>query len=272
MLDNNNRVKEKIDNIISSYGIILLFFLFWFVYSTRILIINIVVISTYFVIIIGVLIKKKHRKIADLKSNALASNLLLFIIPSIFVLDMIFFFIPNVDPLLFSFFELIGLQHRFEIIIFLPLLIIISLKIFGIYIYFIRNPGILEMGKGDEFFQYFANDLNKEKIISVALLLPLSSFVEELIYRSLVLSVLIYYFNFNILMGVMMSSFLFIFVHTVALKNTGQMISLLISSLVYFVALISLGILFSWFFHLTTNLFVLLFYYQRKKKDLKYEN
>jgi hypothetical protein len=73
-------------------------------------------------------------------------------------------------------------------------------------------------------------------------------------------------------MGVMMSSFLFIFVHTVALKNTGQMISLLISSIIYFVALISLGILYAWFFHLTTNLFVLLFYYQRKKKELKNEN
>ena len=113
---------------------------------------------------------------------------------------------------------------------------------------------------------------NNEKLFSLTLLFPLSAFVEELIYRSLVLTALIYYFDFNMGMGILIGSVLFSLVHTVALKDTGQIISLLISSSIYFIALIQLGILYAWFFHLITNFFVLLFYYQRRRRDLKHEN
>jgi membrane protease YdiL (CAAX protease family) len=146
------------------------------------------------------------------------------------------------------------------------------LKLFIIYVYLLRKPSIFEMGRGDEIFQYFTNDLNHGKLVSLTLLFPLSAFVEELIYRSLILSALIYYFDFNFGMGILAGSILFSFVHTTALRNTGQIISLLISSLIYFAALIQLGILFAWSFHLMTNLIVLLFYYKRRMKALKYEN
>jgi membrane protease YdiL (CAAX protease family) len=128
------------------------------------------------------------------------------------------------------------------------------------------------MGQGNELFQYFTYELNKEKFFSLVLLFPFSALVEELVYRSLVLSVLIYYFRFNIGMSILLGSILFSFVHTITLKNIPQIISLVISSLIYFIALIQLGILFAWFFHLLTNVFVLLFYYKRKRKDLKNEN
>ena len=198
--------------------------------------------------------------------------ILLLLIPGIFLLDLLFFLIPNINPFFFSFYNLIGIKHAFKMGIFLPLLTLILLKLFIIYIYFLKKPGIFEMGKGDEFFQYFTNDLNNEKLFSLAVLFPLSAFVEELIYRSLVLSALIYYFDFNIGMGILIGSVLFSFVHTVALKNTGRIISLLISSLIYFAALIQLGILYAWLFHLTTNIFVLVLYYKRKRIDLRYEN
>ncbi|MFW9818410.1 MAG: hypothetical protein ACFFE5_02275, partial [Candidatus Thorarchaeota archaeon] len=50
--------------------------------------------------------------------------------------------------------------------------------------------------------------------------------------------------------------------------NWGHVISTLISSIIYSLALIQLGLLYPWIFHLSTNLFVLLFYYQGKKKNL----
>ncbi|MHA1930904.1 MAG: CPBP family glutamic-type intramembrane protease [Promethearchaeota archaeon] len=96
------------------------------------------------------------------------------------------------------------------------------------------------------------------------ILFPLSALVEELIYRSLFLSFLIYYFNFNLFFGIMIASFIFGVVHYSTSKDSGYMLSLIISSVVYFVALIELGLLYAWIFHLTTNLFVLLFYYRRK--------
>ena len=196
----------------------------------------------------------------------------MFLIPLIFLLDMLYFSIPNIDPFIFSFYTLIGIKHSFEIYIFLPLLTIIVLKIIGIYIYFKNKSGIFEMGKGDDIFYYLTHDLNRQKVASIGLLFSLSAFIEELIYRSLVLSALIYYFNFNMFMGIMIGSFLFVIVHTIALSDSGRMLSLMFSSIIYFITLILLGILFTWLFHLITNLFVLLFYLQRKKSELKHEN
>ena len=268
MLNYNKNIRTKIYNLIFSNIIILLFFLFWFVYSTFNAYVSIIFISSFFLIVTALILGFKYLIYKDINSIAFTSYVLIFLIPIIFLLDLLFSFIPNTNPFLFSFYNLIGIRHSFKIYVFLTLLTLIFVKIFIILIYFLKNPGILEMGKGDEIFYYFTNNMNNEKLFSLTLLFPLSAFVEELIYRSLVLSALIYYFDFNMGMGILIGSLLFSFVHTVALKNTGQIISLLISSLIYFAALIQLGIMYAWLFHLITNFFVLLFYYQRRRRDL----
>jgi len=213
MLNYNKSIKTKIYNLIFSNIIILLFFLFWFVYSTFNVIVNVIFISSYLSTIIVLIFSFKYIINKNINLMETTTYILLLLIPGIFLLDLLFFLIPNINPFFFSFYNLIGIKHAFKMGIFLPLLTLILLKLFIIYIYFLKKPGIFEMGKGDEFFQYFTNDLNNEKLFSLAVLFPLSAFVEELIYRSLILSFLIYYFNFNLVVGIMFASLLFGLVH-----------------------------------------------------------
>jgi membrane protease YdiL (CAAX protease family) len=130
-----------------------------------------------------------------------------------------------------------------------------------------NNPRILEIGKGDEIFQYFTKDLSEKKKIFMPILFPLSALIEELVYRSLILSFLMVYFNFNSFVGIFFASIIFGIVHLSASKNWGHVVSTLLSSIIYSIALIQLGLLYSWGFHLTTNIFVLLFYYRTRKKN-----
>ncbi|MFW9897261.1 MAG: type II CAAX prenyl endopeptidase Rce1 family protein [Candidatus Thorarchaeota archaeon] len=183
-----------------------------------------------------------------------------------FLIDTIFYFIPNVHPFFFSFFDLFGLRHSFNFGLFLLLSTILLIKIVGIYIYIRLKSNIIREGRGDAFFQYFSNGLNQKKKILLMILFPLSALVEELIYRSLFLSFLIYYFNFNLVMGILLGSFLFALVHYSTANDSGYMLSLIISSIIYFIALLELGLLFSWIYHLITNVSVLFFYYRRKLK------
>ncbi len=100
------------------------------------------------------------------------------------------------------------------------------------------------------------------------ILFPLVAFIEELIYRTLLLSVLTYYLNWEYFLSIIFISILFGLVHFSTSQNWGHVVSTLISSIIYSLALIQLGLLYPWIFHLSTNLFVLLFYYQGKKKFL----
>ena len=267
MQNNDNRIQATIVSIILSNLSILLIFLFWFFYSTFNIVTNVIVICLS-IFIIGicliVLLYKKGIKTRNLTPLGIIIMVLLF-----FLMDSFFYFIPNIQPFLFSFYNLIGLEHIFNIALFSFLSSIVLIKIISIYIYTKLRPDIIKIGKGDDFFQYFTNNINNKKIVFLLLLFPLSAFVEELIYRSLFLSFLIYYFNFNLIVGILLASVIFGVVHYSTSKDSGYLLSLVISSIIYFVALIELGLLFAWAFHLITNLFVLLFYYQtrRRKKE-----
>jgi membrane protease YdiL (CAAX protease family) len=166
---------------------------------------------------------------------------------------------------------LIGLKHTSNFALFLFLSSIVLIKIVSIYIYIKLKPEVIKIGRGDAFFQYFTDNFNQKKKALLFVLFPLSAFVEELIYRSLFLSFLIYYFNFNLVFGIFFASFIFGVVHYSSSRDSGYILSLVISSVIYFIALIELGLLYAWIFHLTTNLLVLLFYYQRKTKNTKAE-
>ena len=265
MLDNNNRIQSKITVIIFSYLSILLIFLFWFFYSTLDMIINLILVglSILAIIIYLIIIVLKIRA----KSENLASFGLLIVFLFFFLIEIILNFIPNAQPFLFSFYSLIGLKHSFDIALFSFLSLIVLIKIMSIYLYVRLRPNTIEIGKGDEFFQYFTNDINKKKITFLLLLFPLSAFIEELIYRSLFLSFLIYYFNFNLVVGILLVSIIFGLVHYSSSRDSGYMLSLVLSSIIYFVSLIELGLLYAWTFHLITNLSVLFFYYRAKRRN-----
>ncbi|MFW9829586.1 MAG: type II CAAX prenyl endopeptidase Rce1 family protein [Candidatus Thorarchaeota archaeon] len=196
-----------------------------------------------------------------------ALYLLLFFIPfSLYVSIILYsnsslsFFIP--------FDRFVGMKLNHNFFLFLIYVSIIGLKLLGIKIYFSRNKNILEVGQGDEIFQFFTRNIDYKKVILLVILFPLSAYIEELIYRSLLISVFTYYLNFNYILTIIIISIIFGLVHYSTSHNWGHVISTLISSIVYSLALIQLGILYPWLFHLSTNLFVLLFYYQARKKDL----
>ena len=175
MLNYNISIRSKIYNLIFSNIIILLFFVFWFVYSTFNAYVSIIFISSFFLIVTVFILSFKYLTHKDISSMAFTSYILIYLIPIIFLLDLLFSFIPNTNPFLFSFYNLIGIKHSFKIFVFFPLLTLIFVKIFIIFIYFLKNSGILEMGKGDEIFHYFTNNMNNEKICTFTLLFPLTN-------------------------------------------------------------------------------------------------
>jgi membrane protease YdiL (CAAX protease family) len=140
------------------------------------------------------------------------------------------------------------------------------IKLIAIKVYFTKNTKILKEGRGDGMFQYFTRDLNYKKIILLIILFPLVALIEELFYRSFLLSVLTYYFNWDLILSVILISIIFGLVHYSTSQNWGHVFSTFISSIVYSFALIQLGLLYPWILHLATNLFVLLFYFQGRKK------
>ena len=54
----------------------------------------------------------------------------------------------------------------------------IFLKLLGIRVYFSRNRKILELGRGDEIFQFFIKDVNYRKALLLVILFPLVAFIE----------------------------------------------------------------------------------------------
>jgi len=140
------------------------------------------------------------------------------------------------------------------------------LKLIGIKIYFTNNIKVFEEVRGDKIFHYFANDLNYKKILFLITLFSLVAFVEELIYRSFLLTILIDFLNWNSILSIIFISIIFGLAHYSSSQNWSHMLSTFISSIIYSFALITLGLLYPWLFHLMTNLFVLFFYYQGKKK------
>ena len=267
MISREYEIKTKIRNKIIYSSIIFLVFEFWFFYSTynNIIILYFISFSILILLICSIIFNFKIR----VNKTIITFQSSLLIIPITFLIDIIFFYRPLSPPFFFSINNLIGLVHRIDIISFSILLALVLLKLAGVKIYFINNIEILEARGGDEIFQYFTKEIDFRKIIMFVLLFPLSAFIEELIYRSILLSFFNYYFNLNIFLGIIVISIIFGFVHYSASKNWGHVLSTLISSVIYFFALIQLGLLFAWIFHLITNLFVLLFYYQTRRKSNK---
>jgi membrane protease YdiL (CAAX protease family) len=255
--------KKRIQNTIIYNSIILLIFIYWFYYSTEvnISVLLMICLSIFFIILTKFMVERK----SGFESKDILLYVLLFFIPfSLFTSitfysnDSFSFFIP--------FNNLEGIVHNHNFSLFLIYFGIILLKLFGIRVYFSRNKKILEVGRGDEIFQFFTKDLDKKKILLLILLFPLVAFIEELIYRSLLISVFTYYLNFNYAISIIIISFIFGLVHYSTSQNWGHVISTLLSSIIYSLALIQLGILYPWIFHLITNLVVLFFYFRISKK------
>lgn len=259
--------KSKIQNSIVYNLIVCLIFVFWYFYSTgnNTSILTLICFIIFLIILTKFLIQRKF----GFTSKDIALYLLLFFIPFSLYISIIFYSNASLN-IFIPFDRLVGMNFNHNIFLFLIYASIISLKLLGIKIYFSRNNNILEVGQGDEIFQFFTTNIDYKKVILLIILFPISAFVEELIYRSLLISVFTYYLNLNYILTIIIISIIFGLVHYSTSHNWGHVISTLLSSIVYSLALIQLGILYPWLFHLSTNLFVLLFYYQKRKKKMSF--
>ncbi|MFX1495451.1 MAG: type II CAAX prenyl endopeptidase Rce1 family protein [Promethearchaeota archaeon] len=106
-------------------------------------------------------------------------------------------------------------------------------------------------------------------MIIIILLFPMAAFVEEFIFRSLLLTVIVNYLNWNLIITIFFISLGFGILHYSSSKNWAHFLSTFLSSIIYFLALIQLGLLYPWILHLTTNSLALLFFYQNKRKNAK---
>jgi membrane protease YdiL (CAAX protease family) len=130
---------------------------------------------------------------------------------------------------------------------------------------------LYEKRRFDDFFGYFVNEISRKKFILLVLLLPLSAFIEELFFRTLLLTVLVNYLKWDMIIAIIFISLVFGFSHYSTSKNWLHFISTTFSSIIYFFALIQLGLLYPWLLHLTTNSLALLFFYQQNKVKNKNE-
>jgi len=263
MMYDESLVKDRIKNSLIYNSIIFLIFLFWFFYSAvdNISVLLLICVIIFLIIFTKFMVERKY----GLTINEKMMFILLFLIPFSLYINIVLFY--NASFTIFiPFNSLVGIRHNHNLILFLIYASIILFKLIGIKIYFSRNTTILEEGKGDDIFQFFTKNVTYKKLILLVILFPLVAFIEELIYRSFLLSVLIYYLNWDYILSIIIISVIFGLVHYSASHNWGHVISTLISSIIYSLALIQLGLIYPWIFHLMTNLFVLLFYFQGTKK------
>ncbi|MFW9878992.1 MAG: type II CAAX prenyl endopeptidase Rce1 family protein [Candidatus Thorarchaeota archaeon] len=264
MTHNDNYIKNRIEKIIFYNSFLFLIFLFWFFYSTfdNVLLLVIICLISFLIVIIEYVRDKKYYM--ELKEKIL--YIFLFLIPFFLFINVMLFY-RAYSPLFFiSFYNLIGIKHQHNFLLFLVFISFVILKLIGIKIYFTNNAKVFEEVRGDRIFHYFANDLNYKKILFVIILFSLAAFIEELIYRSFLLTILIDLLNWNSILSILFISIIFGLAHYTTTQNWSHMLSTFVSSIIYSFALITLGLFYPWLFHLMTNLFVLFFYYQGKKK------
>ena len=264
MTYDESHAKSRIRNSIIYNSIVFLIFLLWFSYSTfdNVYILFLICFIIFLIVTIKYVVDRRYGFFMEEK----ILYILLFLIPFSLFVNILIFYQPFSPTFFIPFYSLVGIKHNHNFIMAFLYFSVIMIKLIGIKVYFSKNVKILKEGRGDEIFQYFTRDLNYKKIIFAAIFLPLVAFVEELIYRSFLLSFLTYYLNWHYILSIAIVSIIFGLVHYSTSQNWGHVLSTLISSVIYSLALIHLGILYPWIFHLSTNLFVLLFYYQGRKK------
>lgn len=167
---------------------------------------------------------------------------------------------------LFPFDKLVGITHTHNILLFFLLFSLVFLKLLPIKTKFISDSKIKKSRSKSLLFQYISENKSASKTFLLVLLILLSAFVEEFIYRTLIFSFLMELFKLNILISFVIVAAVFGAVHITTSNNWEMFFITFLSSLIYSFALIFLGILYAWMLHLSNNLIALFFYYSEKMK------
>ncbi len=259
------KTEQKIIRTILYNFIIFLFFFFWFFHSSYDSVIGAILIC--FSIIILLLYSFIYNKKIDNNFSVKFIHLILILISIFFIIEVLFFYKTFLPAIFISYDSLIGIKLNPDILLFFFYLSLTILKLLPIRFFYKKLPNLIKEPQLDNYIGYFVEDFNKRKLIILILLLPMAAFVEELIFRSLLLTVIVNYLNWNLFTAILVISLIFGILHYSSSKNWVHFLSTLLSSIIYFFALIQLGLLYPWILHLTTNGLALLFFYQNNKKN-----
>lgn len=259
--------EQKIIRTILYNFIIFLFFFFWFFHSTYDSVIGATLIC--FSIIALLFYSFIYNKKIDNNFSVKIFHLILILISTFFIIEVLFFNKTLLPAIFISYDSLIGIKLNHDILLFFFYLLLTILKLLPIRFFYKKLINLIKEPQLDNYIGYFIEDFNKKKLILLILLLPMAAFVEEFIFRSLLLTVIVNYLNWNLFIAILVISLVFGILHYSSSKNWAHFLSTLLSSIIYFFALIQLGLIYPWILHLTTNSLALLFFYQNHRKDMK---
>ena len=261
------KTEQKIIRTILYNFIIFLFFFFWFFHSTYDSVIGAILIC--FLIIALLLYSFIYNKKINNNFSVKVIHLILILISIFFIIEVLFFYKAFLPAIFISYDSLIGIKLNHDILLFFFYLSLTILKVLPIRFFYKKLINLIKEPQLDNYVGYFIEDFNKKKLIILILLLPMAAFVEEFIFRSLLLTVIVNYLNWNLIITILFISLMFGIIHYSSSKNLAHFLSTLLSSIIYFLALIQLGLMYSWILHLTTNSLALLFFYQNHRKNAK---
>ena len=244
--------------------VILLIFISWSSHSLMSLpaILPIIDLSLFtLAIFIIILALRKNLEFYDKIINLIFSLIAIF-----YLIDVIFLNDSLLFPLIIQYSELIGIQHNHNFLLFLVLLGFIILKISPVKLKFIKRKGFVNLNLEGGIFEFFTLENKKDVVGLLVISLPLAAFVEEFLYRSVFLSFFTVYLNWNIIFSTIVISIGFGLAHFTSSKNFLHVISASISSLIYIIALVELGLVYAWILHLSTNIIAIIFFYPEIKK------
>lgn len=264
MLNNEDKTENKVIKTIIYNLIIFLVILLWFFYSTFDIPLLLILVSCLIALLI--LFSYIFNIRITNKLSIKLFHILLMLIPFSFLIEIIFFYEPLSPPVFISYHSLIGITLNHNLILFIIYLSLTILKVLPIKFFNKRIIRMFQNREVDEYFKYFLRKFSVKKSLLLLFLLPLSAFIEEFVFRSLLITLFVNYLNWNIILVILFIAFVFGLSHYTSSKNWLHFLSTFFSSIIYSLALVQLGLLYPWILHLTTNLLAILFFYQSNKQ------
>ena len=267
MLISKNKTENKIIKTVIYNSIIFFIILLWFFYS------NfdnptILILMSCFIALLILFSFIFNIKITN-KISIKLFHILLILIPFSFLIDIIFFYEAYNPPVFISYNSLIGITLNNNLFLFLIYFGLTILKVLPIKLFNKRVISTFKNKEIDDYFEYFLHNFSAKKWILLLVLLPLGAFIEEFVFRCLLITIFVNYYHWSTVLVIFFIAFVFGFSHYSSSKNWLHFLSTFFSSIIYSLALIQLGLLYPWILHLTTNLLAILFFYQLNKRRTK---
>ena len=214
-------------------------------------------------IILGIVIGRKA-----FNFNEKMVTLLFLIIDVSYLAGVLYLGERMISPFFINASYVSGLYYKNDLLLLFILFLIVVVKVLPIKLPYFKKKRLIVRNTQDGLYQFASELNNKRTLLLIITFIPLAAFVEELVYRSILLSIILHYLHLDLVLSIFILSLVFGLVHLSSMKNFLFVISTIISAFIYFIALINLGLIVAWLLHLTTNVTALILFYPEIKKPL----